>query len=60
MKLYPRQTKNVIVLLMVAKDFADSYRFLSSSLDSLVKTVADNNHKTLGNSTMTLLIMIKY
>ena len=25
----------------------DSYRFLSSSLDSLVKTLIDNNHKAL-------------
>ena len=27
----------------------DSYRFLSSSLDSLVKTLVDNSHKTLEN-----------
>ena len=27
----------------------DSYRFQSSSLDSLVKTVVDNSNKTLGN-----------
>ena len=27
--------------------FIDSYRFLSSSLDSLVKTKVDNSHKTL-------------
>ena len=27
--------------------FIDSYRFLSSRLDSLVKTLVDNNHKTL-------------
>ena len=27
--------------------FTDSYRFLSSSLDSLVKTLDDNSHKTL-------------
>ena len=29
--------------------FIDSYRFQSSSLDSLVKTVVDNSNKTLGN-----------
>ena len=27
--------------------FIDSYRFLSSGLDSLVKTLVDNNHKTM-------------
>ena len=27
--------------------FIDSYRILSSSLDSLVKTLVDNSHKTL-------------
>ena len=29
--------------------FSDSYRFPSSSLDSLVRTLVDNNHKTLKN-----------
>ena len=29
--------------------FIDSYRFLSSGLDSLVKTLVDNSHKTLEN-----------
>ena len=27
--------------------FIENYRFLSSSLDSLVKTLVDNNHKML-------------
>ena len=34
---------------MVVLDLIDSYRFLSSSIDSLVKTLADNSHKTLKN-----------
>ena len=29
--------------------FIDSYRFLSSGLDTLVKTLVDNSHKTLKN-----------
>ena len=29
--------------------FIDSYRFLSGGLDSLVKTLVDNSHKTLKN-----------
>ena len=29
--------------------FIDSYRFLSSSVHSLVKTLVDENHKTLKN-----------
>ena len=29
--------------------FVDSYRFLSSGLDSLVKTIVDNINKTLKN-----------
>ena len=29
--------------------FVDSYRFLSSGLSSLVKTLVDNSHKTLKN-----------
>ena len=29
--------------------FIDSYRFLSSSLDSLVKTIVDDSNKTLKN-----------
>ena len=29
--------------------YVDSYRFLASGLDSLVRTLVDNNHKTLKN-----------
>ena len=36
----------------------DSYRFISSSLDSLVKTLVDSSHKTLKN--LKLLIMMLY
>ena len=40
--------------------FIDNYRFLSSSLDSLVKTLVDNSHKTFENWKKKLLIMMKY
>ena len=40
--------------------FIDSYRLLSSSLDSLVKTLVDNSHKTLNDLREKLLIMIIY
>ena len=38
----------------------DGYRFLSSSLDSLVKTLVDNNHKMLKNWQKKLLLLMKY
>ena len=38
----------------------DSYRLLSISLDSLVKTLVDNSHKTFKNSTEKLLILMIY
>ena len=45
--------KNISVLLMVVLDLLLDlfiiYRFSSSSLDSLVRTLVDNNHKTLKN-----------
>ena len=34
---------------MVVLVFIGSYRFLSSSLDSIVKTIVDNSSKTLKN-----------
>ena len=40
--------------------FIDNYRFLSSSLDSLIKTLVDFSHKTLNNFRSKLLIMMKY
>ena len=40
--------------------FIDSYRFLSNSLDSLVKTIIDKSNKTLKNLKNYLLIMMKY
>ena len=40
--------------------FIDSYRFISSSLDSLVKTLVDNSHKILKDLKKKLLTMMKY
>ena len=40
--------------------FIDSYRFLSSSLDSLVKTIVDKSGKTLKILEKKLLILMKY
>ena len=40
--------------------FNDSYRFLSSSSDSLVKTLIDNNHKNSKIWEKQLLVMIIY
>ena len=40
--------------------FVDSYRFLSSGLDSLVKTLVNNSHKTLKYLKRKLLILMKY
>ena len=41
-----KQTKNISVTYECIR-FVDSYRFLSSSLDSLVKTPVDSINKTL-------------
>ena len=46
-KLIPKTNKEYISVRYGCISFIDSYRFLSSSLDSLVKTLIDNSHKTL-------------
>ena len=43
----PKTKEEYILVTYGCIRFIDSYRFLSSSLDSLVKTIVDNSHKTL-------------
>ena len=45
--IIPKANEEYISVTYGCIRFIDSYRFLSSSLDSLVKTPVDNNHKTL-------------
>ena len=45
----PQTNEEYIPVTYGCVGFIDSYRFLSSSLDSLVKTLVDNSHKTLKN-----------
>ena len=45
--IIPKTDEEYISLLYGCIRFIDSYRFLSSVLDSLVKTLVGNNHKTL-------------
>ena len=49
-EIIPKTNEEYISVTYGCIGFLDSYRFQSSSLDSLVKTVADNSNKTLGNS----------
>ena len=48
-KVLPKTNEEYILVTYGCIRFIDSYRFLSSSLDSLVKKLVDNSHKTLKN-----------
>ena len=48
-EIIPKTNEEYISVTYGCIRFIDSYRFLSSGLDSLVKTLVDNNHKTLKN-----------
>ena len=48
-KIIPKTDENYISVRYGCIKFIDTYRFLSSSLDKLVKTLVDNSHKTLKN-----------
>ena len=47
--IIPKSTEECISVTKGCIRLIDSYRFLSSNLDSLVKTLVDNSHKTLKN-----------
>ena len=47
--IIPKTNEEFISVIYGCIRFIDSYRFLSSGLDSLVKTLVDNSHKTLEN-----------
>ena len=47
--IIPKTNEEYISVTYGSIRFIDSYRFQSSSLDSLVKTVVDNSHETLKN-----------
>ena len=47
--IIPKTNEEYISVTYGCIRFIDSYRFLSSGLDSLVKTLVDNSNKTLGN-----------
>ena len=46
-EIIPKTNEEYISVTYGCIRFIDSYRFLLSGLDSLVKTLVDNNHKTL-------------
>ena len=47
--IIPKTNEEFISVTYGCIRFIDSYRFLSSSLDSLVKSLIDNSNKTLKN-----------
>ena len=47
--IIPKTNEEYISVTYSCVRFIDSYRFLSSGLDSLVKTLVDKSHKTLKN-----------
>ena len=47
--ILPKTNEEYISVTYGCIRFIDSYRFLSSGLDSLVKTLVDNSNKTLGD-----------
>ena len=48
-EIIPKTNEEYISVTYGCIRFIDSYRFLSSGLESLVKTLVDNSHKTLKN-----------
>ena len=48
-EIIPKTNEDYISVTYGCIRFIDSYRFLSSGLDSLVKTLVDNSHETLKN-----------
>ena len=48
-KIIPKTNEEYISVKYGCIIFIDNYRFLSCSLDSLVKTLVDDNHKPLKN-----------
>ena len=48
-EIIPKTNEKYISVTYGSIRFIDSYRFLSSVLDSLVETLVDNSHKTLKN-----------
>ena len=48
-EILPKTDEKYISVKNGCIKFIDTYRFLSSSLDELVKTLVDNSHKTLKN-----------